>query len=235
MLAGLEASNRVRQIWLDRRAKPEPKLERIVALAREQKIEVVAVDRGELDAVSRADVHNGVIAFATPLQQPSLKEVLDRIDAEGREPFLVLLDQVQYEQNLGAILRTAAAAGVDAVVVPTRRGAGMSSTVQRVAMGGAEVVPLVRESMTSASATLLRRGIPIIGAEANGDCPYWEADFTGAVAIALGGEDRGLGQKVRERCHQVVSIPIDPDGPVTSLNVSVAAGILLFERARRRG
>ena len=110
----------------------------------------------------------------------------------------------------------------------------MSATVQRVAMGGAEEVPLVRESMTSVVSTLKRRGIPIVGAEADGDCAYWEADLTGALAIAMGGEDRGLGRKLREGCSAVVSIPISTKGPVTSLNVSVAAGLLLFERLRQQ-
>ena len=109
----------------------------------------------------------------------------------------------------------------------------MSATVQRVAMGGAEVVPLVRESMTSATATLSRRGIRLIGAEADGETDYWDADFTGPLALVLGGEDRGVGPKVRQRCDQVVAVPIDQAGPVTSLNVSVTAGLLLFERLRQ--
>jgi 23S rRNA (guanosine2251-2'-O)-methyltransferase len=233
VLAALEASTRVREIWIDRRAKPEEKLERLVRLARRQGVDCTPVSRLHLDGVSKTDVHNGLIAFAVPLEQLSLKNVLDRVEAEGREPFLLLLDQVQYEQNLGAILRSSAVAGVDAVVVPTRRGARMSPTVQRVAMGGAEVVPLVRESMTSSVATLSRRGIPIIGAEADGEQLYWEADMTGAVALALGGEDRGLGHKLRQGCTTVVSVPIDSSGPVTSLNVSVVAGLLLFERLRQ--
>jgi 23S rRNA (guanosine2251-2'-O)-methyltransferase len=233
VLAALEASARVREIWLDQRAKPEPKIDRIVALARERDVAVHQVPRSDLDAVSQTAVHNGVIGFAHPLPSPSLKEVLDRAFGAGRDPFIVLLDQVQYEQNLGAVLRSAAAAGADAVVIPTRRGASMSPTVQRVAMGGAEAVPLVRESMTSAAATLARRGIRILGAEADGDCLFWDADFTGPIAIALGGEDRGLGQKLRERCDQVVAVPIDAGGPVTSLNVSVTAGLLFFERLRQ--
>jgi len=102
-----------------------------------------------------------------------------------------------------------------------------------VAMGGAEVVPLVRESMTSATATLSRRGIRILGAEADGECVLWDADLTGPLAIVLGGEDRGVGPKVRERCDQIVAVPISSTGPVTSLNVSVTAGLLFFERLRQ--
>ncbi|MEE2828398.1 MAG: RNA methyltransferase, partial [Myxococcota bacterium] len=189
VLAALEAGDRVRQVWVDRQARPNPKLSRIEDLARSQGAGWLLVTRAELDAVSRTDIHNGMIAFASPLPQHSLKAVLDRVEAEGRDPFILLLDQVQYEQNLGAILRTAAAAKVDAVVIPTRRGASMSPTVQRVAMGGAERVPLVRESMTSATATLLRRGLRLICAEADGGIDYWDADFSGPLAIAMGGED----------------------------------------------
>jgi 23S rRNA (guanosine2251-2'-O)-methyltransferase len=233
VLAAMEASKRVKELWVDQRAKPDAKLSGILALARERGVTVKSVPRAELDAVSKAAVHNGLIGFAHPLPALSLKEVLDRVSEAGREPFIVLLDQVQYEQNLGAILRSAAAAGADAVVIPTRRGASMSPTVQRVAMGGAEVVPLVRESMTSATVTLARRGIRIFAAEADGDCAYWDADFSGPLALALGGEDRGVGAKVRERCDQVVAVPIDADGPVTSLNVSVTAVLLFFERIRQ--
>ena len=233
VLAALQASKRVREVWVDQRAKPDSKLQGILELARSRGAEVRAVPRDDLDSISQTAVHNGLIGFAHPLPSPSLKEVLDRVSDAGRDPFIVLLDQVQYEQNLGAILRSAAASGADAVVIPTRRGASMSPTVQRVAMGGAEVVPLVRESMTSATATLSRRGIRILGAEADGECVLWDADLTGPLAIVLGGEDRGVGPKVRERCDQIVAVPISSTGPVTSLNVSVTAGLLFFERLRQ--
>jgi 23S rRNA (guanosine2251-2'-O)-methyltransferase len=233
VVAALEASGRVQEIWIDERARPDPKLDLVRSLAAERGVAIHPVPRSDLDAVSQAAVHNGLIGFAHPLPSPSLKEVLDKVADEGRHPFIVLLDQVQYEQNLGAVLRSAAASGADAVVIPTRRGASMSPTVQRVAMGGAEVVPLVRESMTSATVSLARRGVRIVGAEADGDCLLWDADFTGPIAIALGGEDRGLGRKVRERCDQVVAVPIEQSGPVTSLNVSVTAGLLFFERLRQ--
>ena len=232
VLAALQASKRVKELWFDERAQPDEKLELITDMARRQRVTFRKAPREDLDAISQAAVHNGLIGFAEPLPSLSLKDVLDAVSDAGRDPFILLLDQVQYDQNLGAILRSSAAAGVDAIVIPTRRGASMNATVQRIAMGGAEVVPLVRESMTSATATLARRGIRLIAAEADGECKHWDADLTGPIALALGGEDRGVGPKIRERCDQVVSVPIDP-GPVTSLNVSVTAGLLLFERVRQ--
>lgn len=233
VLAALTASGRVRRVLVDDRAKPDDKLREIRRLCSERKAAFEFVPRGHLKELSETGVHNGVIAFAAPLPRHTLKEVLDRVDAEGRDPFIVLLDEVQYEHNLGAVLRSAAASGADAVVVPTRRGAPVGSVVQRVAMGGAEEVPVVREGLNSALATLKRYAVKIVGAEANGAVAWHQADLTGRLAIVMGGEDHGLGPKVRSRCDQIASISLRRDSVVTSLNVSVAAGLLLFERVRQ--
>lgn|GEM_PF-53642 len=233
--AGLTASGRVRQIWLDEGARRDDKLDEILQLAAQRGITVRRVPRQALDAVTEGGIHNGVVGFAEPLPSPTLKSVLDRCDAEGRDPFLIVLDEVQYAQNLGAILRTAAVAGADAVVLPTRRGAPLSPAVQRVAMGGAEQVPLVREGFGSVFKMLRKRAVLVVGAEADGDAPYWEVDMTGPLALVMGGEDRGLGHTARQACDHVVAIPLPAAKLVNSLNVSVAAGLLIFERVRQLG
>ena len=233
VMAALRASDRVRTVLVDGRARPDRKLKELQRLTRERGAEWRLVQRRELDRMSHSGVHNGVIGLAEPLPRLSLKAVLDDADERGVEPFLLLLDEVQYDQNLGAILRTAAAAGVTALVIPTRRGAALNPVVQRVAMGGAETVPVVREGLNSALANLKRRAIRIVGAEADGDVPYWEADLAGPVALVMGGEHRGLGSKVRSRCDQVVSIPLPGSSVVDSLNVSVATGLLVYERLRQ--
>lgn len=214
---------RVLRIWLDRGARSDAKVDRILALAGGR---VERVDRVLLDRMSVTGVHNGVIAEAEPFPERSVAEVLD----ETPEPFLVFVDEVQYEHNLGAILRSALGAGVTAVVVPVVRGKGLSPVVQRVSMGGAEAVPLVREGLSSALAEVQRRGIPIVGADMDGVAP-WEVDLTGPVAIVLGGEDKGLTAPLRKRCDHVVGVPLQ--GGLESLNVSVTAGVLLFERVRQ--
>lgn len=234
VISALRASGRVRAIWIDERARPDARLDELVRLAGERSVPVRGVPRAELDAVSLAEVHNGVIGFAEPLPSPTLKEVLDSVIAAGREPFVLLLDEVQYEHNLGAILRTAASAGADAVVVPTRRGAAVSPVVQRVAMGGAEVVPVVREGLNSAAATLRRGGVRLVGAEADGEATYWDVPLTGPLGLIIGGEHRGLGPKLRQRCDDVVHIPLANSEVVGSLNASVAAGLLVFERVRQQ-
>ncbi len=234
VMAALRASGRVRVVLVDHRAKPDSKLRELERLARAAGVEWRLVERRELDRMSRTGVHNGVIGLAEPLPRLSLKAALDRSDERGDEPFLLVLDEVQYDQNLGAILRTAAAAGVTALVIPTRRGAALNPVVQRVAMGGAETVPVVREGLNSALANLRRRGVRVVGAEADGTIPYWEADLTGPVALLMGGEHRGLGSKVRSRCDTVVSIPLPGGSVVDSLNVSVATGLLVYERLRQQ-
>ncbi len=235
VLASLQMSGRVRHIWIDSRAKPDAKIDAIRAAASRAGAVVTLVARDDLDRVAQAHVHNGVIGFAEPLPAHTLKGVLQAARADGRDPFVLLLNEVQYEQNLGAILRSAAYSGVDCVVTPTRRGASVSPTVQRVAMGGAEEVPVVRQGLMAALALLRRDGVRVVGAEADGEALYSEVDFRGAIALVLGGEDRGLGPKIRERCDAVVRIPRPRSGIVSSLNVSVAAGLLLFERVRAQG
>jgi 23S rRNA (guanosine2251-2'-O)-methyltransferase len=225
VLDALERGRRaVLRVWLDAAARPDRKIEAILARAGDR---VVRVERAMLDRMSQTGVHNGVIAEAEPLPELRVRDVLDAV----AEPFVVLVDEVQYEHNLGAILRSALGAGVDAVIVPVQRGKGLTPVVHRVSMGGAEAVPLVREGISSALAQLQRAGVRIVGADMDG-VPPWEVDLTGPVAIVLGGEDKGLTPPVRARCDAIVGIPLA--GSLESLNVSVTAGVLFFERVRQR-
>lgn len=217
-------------IRLDERARPHPKLDKILELAAAQGVRVERVSRERLDRHSETGVHNGVIALADPLEQPTLQGLLSELDARAEDPFIVLVDEVQYEHNLGAILRSALGAGVNGVVVPVRRGKGLSPVVQRVAMGAAEEVPVIREGLSSALAVLKRAGVHIVGADMDGR-PAWEVPFTGALALVLGGEDKGLSPPLRQRCNDIVCVPLA--GNLESLNVSVTAGILMFERVRQ--
>ena len=220
----------VRRVWLDERAKPDPKVNEIRALAESKGVPLQLVPRYRLDEKSQTGVHNGVIAEAVPRQTPTVAELLDEVFAAGELPFVVLVDEVQYEHNLGAILRSALGAGVDAVIIPVERGKGLTPVVQRVSMGGAEAVPVIREGISSALAQLRRAGVRVVGADMDGK-PPWELDLRGALAIVLGGEDKGLTDPVRKRCDAIVGVPLA--GNLESLNVSVTAGVLLFERVRQ--
>ena len=221
---------RVHRVHLDERARPHPKLDAILQAAEAQGVPVLRVGRDQLDATSVTGVHNGIIADADGLPVNSVKGVLSGCLERGEDPFFVLVDEVNYEHNLGAILRSALGAGVHAVVVPTRRGKGVTPVVQRVAMGGAEEVDVVREGLSSALATLRRAGVRIVGADMDGR-PAWDVPLQGPLAVVLGGEDKGLSGTLRSRCDAIVSVPLRRG--LDSLNVSVTAGVILFEKVRQ--
>jgi len=231
VLEALQRGRRpVLRIRVDQRAKPERRLDRIIDLARQQGVPVKPVPRQDLDRISVTGAHNGVIAEASPLPSTSVAQVIKKALEEGRHPFLVFADELSYEHNLGAVLRSALGAGADALVVPTRRSRGMSPVVARVAMGAAEEVPIIREGLQSALKICQRAGVRIIGADMGGT-PYYTADLTGPLALVMGGESKGLSSAIHKRCDQVVSVPLS--GNLESLNVSVTAGVLMFERARQ--
>jgi len=222
----------VRRIWMDRGAKSDPKISRILALAAERDIRVDRVDRRELDKMSKGRVHNGVVAHADPLVGWTTRALLDDLFSRGKDPFLILADGLSYEHNLGAILRTSLGFGVDGVIVPTRRGASISPVVQRVSMGAVEEVPIIHEGLFSALKHVKKAGIPIVGADMGG-ASLIEARLSGPLALVMGAEGSGLSSKLRERCGTVVSIPLS--GELESLNVSVAASVLMYEKRRQDG
>jgi 23S rRNA (guanosine2251-2'-O)-methyltransferase len=225
-------TRKVRRIWLDRGARDDERITRILKAASQRGIKVSRVHRSELDRMADGRVHNGIIAVADPLRPWTTKALLDDLFARGEEPFLVLADGLSYEHNLGAVLRSSLGFGVNGVIVPTRRGAALSPVVQRVSMGAVEVVPVVHEGLFAAVKHIKKAGIPVVGADMGG-VPLGKARLAGALALVLGAEGRGLSPKLRERCTQIVSIPLA--GELESLNVSVAGAVLMYEKRRQDG
>ncbi|NOY27548.1 MAG: 23S rRNA (guanosine(2251)-2'-O)-methyltransferase RlmB [Oligoflexia bacterium] len=220
----------VTRIWLDERARPGAKVDELLALADAQGVPVQRVARQTLDRRSATGAHNGVIAEAEPLPEFTVVSLLGDLAWRKQDPFLVLVDEVQYEHNLGAILRSALGSGVNGVIVPTRRGKGLSPVVARVAMGGAEEVPVVREGLSSALATIRRAGVRVVGCDMKGR-PMWKVALTGPIALVLGGEDKGLSPTLRKRCDEIAAVPLA--GQLDSLNVSVSAALMMFEKVRQ--
>lgn len=224
-------TRRVHKIWLDQGAQPDERVTEIRARAAQSGVVVHVVERQRLDRMAEGRVHNGVIAEADPLQSWTTAGLLDVVFGRGEDPFLILADGLQYEHNLGAVLRSALGFDASGVVLPTRRGADpVSPVVQRVSMGAVEVLPIVRESLFVAISELTRAAIPIVGADMDGE-PLADVDLRGPLALVLGEEGRGLSPKLRERCTRIVSVPLG--GELESLNVSVAAGILMYEKRRQ--
>jgi 23S rRNA (guanosine2251-2'-O)-methyltransferase len=196
----------------------------------------VAVHRrpkGALDPVTPGRRHQGVAArYAVPA---SLDEegLLEAVAAAGENALVLVLDQVQDPGNLGACLRSAAAAGVTAVVVPKDRSAPLSAVARKAAAGGAEVVPLVEVTNLRRTLDQLKAaGLWVAGASGDSAAPLWQTDLKGPLALVLGGEEKGLRRLTEESCDLLFGIPMS--GAVESLNVSVACGVCLFEAVRQR-
>jgi 23S rRNA (guanosine2251-2'-O)-methyltransferase len=201
-----------------------------IARASQSSVPLRFETRETLDRLAAGVPHQGIIAVVSPKPVMGVHELL----AAARDPALVLvLDGVEDPRNLGAILRTAEAAGADGVLLPERHSAGLSETVARASAGALEHVKVARiGNVTQALGLLKERGIWVIGLDANGE--RWDKiDFKKPVALVLGGEGRGMRRLVREHCDEVAALPLF--GHVTSLNVSVAAGAVMYEVVRQRG
>jgi len=206
------------------------RIEELVQLAHQRGIPVRFEERGQVDRLTGTREHQGVVAVASAHATHDLAQLIRDRAACG---LLVLLDGVQDPHNLGAIIRTVLAAGADGVVIPERGAVGLTDAVARTAAGALEHLPVARVvNLARAMEELKQAGYWLVGMDERAEPDYTQADLTGAVALVLGGEGRGLRELVRKRCDFLVSIPTR--GPVRSLNVSVAAGIVLFEAVRQR-
>jgi 23S rRNA (guanosine2251-2'-O)-methyltransferase len=207
------------------------RLQRVIDESRRNGIAVRFVPRAELDRMAGNNAHQGVVAVTSAKQYSDLDDVL----AAKRGPYslVIVLDGVEDPHNLGAILRTADAAGVDGVVVPERRAAGVTGTVAKVSAGASEHLPIAKVTNISRTLEDLKsKNLWIVGLDEHGTQTYDSVDYKMDCAIALGAEGKGLHDLVRKRCDFVVSIPML--GKVPSLNVSVAAGVVLYEIVRQR-
>lgn len=233
VMEALKAGRPVRRLLIAEHRKHDREVQTILRLAREAEVEVRVLSRDALQKEAPQAVHQGVVAIAAARQYGSLDDVLKIPAEKGQVPLYLILDGVEDPRNLGAIIRTAETAGVHGVIIPERRAAGLTETVAKAAAGALEYVPVVKVgNVVNTLEELKKKGIWVAGAEAGGDRMYWDADFAGPTALVLGGEDRGVRRLVRERCDYLVSLPMM--GNISSLNVSVAAGILLYEVLRQR-
>ncbi|HKV26161.1 MAG TPA: 23S rRNA (guanosine(2251)-2'-O)-methyltransferase RlmB [Candidatus Acidoferrum sp.] len=218
------------------RGRQDTRVEEIVQLARKQNIPVRFEDRGQLDRLADAKDHQGVVAIAAARAAATLEDILaaaNRGMEHGGKGLIVLLDGVEDPHNLGAIIRTALAAGAHGVVIPERRAAGLTDAVARSSAGALAHLPVAKvTNLAQAMEELKEAGYWLIGLDECADKLYTEVDYTSPVGIVMGGEGKGLHDLTRKRCDFVVSLPTT--GPVKSLNVSVAAGVVLFEALRQR-
>ncbi|NQS76770.1 MAG: 23S rRNA (guanosine(2251)-2'-O)-methyltransferase RlmB [Peptococcaceae bacterium] len=207
-------------------------LQEIFATARDKKIPVQKVDRRRLEQLVSNAAHQGVVAFLAAKEYVDIEDILASVEAD-EEPFLIILDEISDPHNLGAILRTADAAGAHGVVIPRRRSAPLTPTVAKSSAGAIEYVKVARvTNLPQTIDQLKKKGLWIIGAAPDGGELYWESRLDGPLGMVIGAEGKGLGRLVKERCDNLVHLPML--GQVNSLNASVAAAVLAYEVLRQR-
>jgi len=232
---------RVQRVYLAR-GRDDGRAATIVALAAAQRVPLERLEIQRLDRLAEGAVHQGVVAEVRPLapwSEDDLSAALARLEAEAeaatraQPPLLLALDGVQDPHNLGACLRTADACGALAVIIPKDRAAQLNATVRKVAAGAAETTPLVTvTNLARCLRDLKSQGLWVIGAEAAAEKAAHQVDLAGPVVLVMGAEGSGLRHNTREHCDFLVRLPAQ--GAVESLNVSVAAGMLLYEAVRQR-
>lgn len=226
---------RVSALWL-LSGRNDKRLQSIRSVAEKYRIRIHMVGRDKLDAMIEGN-HQGVIAETAietqVYDEDYLKSRLPKLQEQQATPFILVLDGVTDPHNLGACLRSAEAAGVQFIIVPKDNSASLTPTAIKVACGAAEVLPLVRVTNLSRTLEWLQsQGVWLVGAAGEAQQDHYQMDLTGPLAVVMGAEGKGLRRLTRERCDALIRIPMM--GEVSSLNVSVATGICLFEALRQR-
>jgi 23S rRNA (guanosine2251-2'-O)-methyltransferase len=225
----------IRRVYAEYRT-ANPRVEAVIARARQAGVEVLSANRARLAQLCGDARHQGVvaeIARSTQLDEAGLRTLVEQQLTQGAAPLLLMLDGVQDPHNLGACLRTADAAGAGAVVIPRHGAAGPGPTVSKVAAGAAESLPLATVANLGRVLDWLGDyGFRRIGTGDQATTALWDLDLDAPLVLVMGGEESGIGDAVRGRCDAVARLPMA--GRVASLNVSVAAGICLFEAVRQR-
>ncbi|WP_405379222.1 23S rRNA (guanosine(2251)-2'-O)-methyltransferase RlmB [Phascolarctobacterium sp.] len=204
----------------------------LLALAKAKGVPVETVKAEKLDKMAPGIRHQGVAALAAPIAFQTLDDVFAKAAAKNEAPFLLLLDELQDPQNVGALIRTADAAGVHGVLMPRRRSCPLNAVVAKISAGAVEYVPVVQiGNIAQTMEELKARGCWIIGADMDG-VDFYAANMTGPIVLVIGAEGKGIGRLVKQKCDDIVSIPMN--GGVNSLNASNAGAVLMYEVVRQR-
>lgn len=227
----LLSDQQIEKIFVSHKSKRDPKIKEILLLAQKRGILVKNVNVVYLRKIARTSVHQGIIAMMGAKKVASLQALLKEKLLKRRDPLFLLYNRLDYEQNLGAILRSSWGAGVDAVIVSPQGVNHISPVVARTSMGGSLHVPLVAQSLFQALAVFKKAGIPIVGVDMKKGHIYSDITLLGPVAFLFGGEDSGISDSLAKYCDIFVHIPMASEVP--SLNVNIATAIILFEKLRQ--
>lgn len=207
-------------------------LGKIRAMAKRTGAVVKDVSSQKLSELSDGASHQGVVASIACADYVSVEDILEISEKKGTSPFIIICDEIEDPHNLGAIIRTAEAAGADGVIIPKRRSASLNATVHKTSAGAASWLPVARVSNLATTIDFLKEnGVWIYGTDASGE-NYDGVDLKGSIALVIGSEGFGMGRLIKEKCDFLLRLPMN--GKITSLNASVAAGIFMYEAVRQR-
>ena len=228
ILEALKAGRPINKILIEKNISRHSNIAEILNIAKQQDIPVEFVGRFIIDKESPPGINQGIIAFIASKDYVNLEDLYE-ISRQKNEPsFYIILDGIEDPQNLGAILRTAEAAGVHGVIIRSRREVGLTSGVARASAGAIEYVPVARvTNIAQTIEELKNRNIWVVGIDMSGETNYQKVDFKSSTALVIGGEGKGLSELVRKRCDVIASIPMK--GKMSSLNASVAAALVMYE------
>mgnify|MGYP000661177174 FL=1 len=208
-------------------------INKIIAIAKENKVVVTEVEKSKLDFMSKTKNHQGVIAVVPPFNYCEVEDILEYAKSKNEDVFILILDGIEDPHNLGSIIRTAETAGVHGIIIPKRRTVTVNSTVAKVSAGAVEHMKIARvNNITDTIRKLKENGLWIIGTDGSATTLYYNQDLKGDIAIVIGSEGFGMSRLVKENTDMLVKIPMK--GKVTSLNASVSAGIVMYEAVKQR-
>ena len=205
---------------------------KIVADAKKAGIVIKEVDSKKLDFICGHNNHQGIAAMGAVKEYSTVEDIFNTAEERNEKPFIIICDEIEDPHNLGAIIRTAEAAGAHGVIIPKRRSASLSFTVAKTSAGAVEFMHVARvTNLPQTIEELKKRGVWVYCADMDGE-PFYKSDLRGAIALVIGSEGNGVGRLVKEKCDVTLSMPMK--GKINSLNASVAAGILMYEVSRQR-
>ena len=230
VLEALKNGREIDYIYI-KKGENEGSINKIIGKAKDMKIMIKVVDKNKLDEMSESKNHQGIIAVANEYRYFELEEILEQ--TREKAGFFLILDEIEDPHNLGAIIRSAEASGVDAIIIPKRRACQVNATVEKTAAGATSHIKIVRVTNLAQTIEKLKEsGIWIYSVDMDG-ADYTKTDLKGKIALVIGNEGKGIPRLVKEKRDFTVSIPMK--GHINSLNASVAASILMFEAVRQRG
>lgn len=231
VLEALKAGRQIKSIWLSCE-KQNTSVRQIIEIAEKTKLNIKKCDQHKLESICKSANHQGIVAIAKAYQYADVDSIISRANKKGEPPFIIIADGIEDTHNLGALIRSAECAGAHGVIIPQRHSAQINQTVSKTSAGAIEHIPIARvKNIAQEIKKLQKKDIWVYGLEAGGKS--WETnDFTVATALVIGSEGKGISRLVTEYCDEIISLPLL--GSITSLNASVAGGIVMYEVVRQR-